>query len=356
MAKKKKAEVKAKEVTGEKLETPATESKAKKDVKVDPEELPKALIKYSGILRKANDKSFKSVDVIPSGNLRIDIASGIGGYPRGHMIEIFGLEGTGKSTAALQAVERAQSLGFRAAYIDIEQALNIGYAKDLGVNLSKLLVSQPNDGEEAANLADTLCKSGHVQLVVIDSVDAMIPKAQLEGEIGEGRVAGQSKLMSQTCRFISKSAKATNTLVIFINQQRDKIQTMGYGGGKTTSGGHALRFYSRMRIELVNKGQWKVGEVTIGQKTTAIFKKNMFAAPYQKADYNIRYGYGALREDQILDLAVEMGIVQQAGSWYNYGDRKLGQGNSSVVELFREEPTFTQKLEDLIREKMKENK
>lgn len=303
------------------------------------------------IMRLGSDGVANDVAVIPTGSISIDTALGVGGVPRGRVVEIFGPESSGKTTLALHVVANAQALGGVAAFVDAEHALDVTYARKLGVNIDELLVSQPDSGEQALEITEILVRSGGVDVVVIDSVAALVPKAEIEGEMGDTHVGIQARLMSQALRKLTSSISKSRTSVIFINQIRMKIGVM-YGSPETTSGGNALKFYASQRIDIRRLTAIKDGANVIGNRTRVKVVKNKLAPPFRQAEFDILYGQGVSREGDILDGAVELDLVDKAGAWYSYNGERIGQGRNNVVRFMRDNPEMTMDLENKIREKM----
>ena len=303
-----------------------------------------------GAVMKLGSDSHLEIDAVPSGSLSLDIALGIGGYPKGRIIEIFGPESSGKTTFALQAIAEVQKQGGRAAFIDAEHALDPVYAKNLGVNIDELLLSQPDTGEQALEICDALVKSGAINIVVIDSVAALVPQAEIEGEMGDNHVGLQARLMSQALRKLSGTIAKTNTIAIFINQLREKVGVL-FGNPETTTGGRALKFYSSIRLDVRRTEQIKMGENVIGSYTKVKIVKNKVAPPFKSANIEILYGTGVSKEGEIIDLAAEDGILEKSGSWYSYNGEKIGQGRETVKALLKENPKLANELENKIREK-----
>lgn len=290
-----------------------------------------------------------NVDVIPTGCISLDIALGAGGLPRGRIIEIFGPESSGKTTVALHAVAQAQREGGMAAFIDAEHALDPLYARKLGVNINDLLVSQPDSGEQALEICEALVRSGAIDIVVIDSVAALVPRAELDGEMGDSHVGLQARLMSQAMRKLTAHISKSRCCVVFINQIREKIGVM-YGNPETTTGGRALKFYSSVRIEVKKGEAIKQGTELIGNRTVARVVKNKVAPPFKIADFDLMYGQGISREGDLLDMAASMEIIQKSGSWYSYEGERLGQGRENAKEYIRNNPDFFNNLETRIKE------
>ena len=303
-----------------------------------------------GAVMKLGSESHLEVDAVPSGSLSLDIALGIGGYPKGRIIEIFGPESSGKTTFALHAIAEVQKKGGRAAFIDAEHALDPVYAKNLGVNIDELLLSQPDTGEQALEICDALVKSGVINIVVIDSVAALVPQAEIEGEMGDNHVGLQARLMSQALRKLSGTISKTNTIAIFINQLREKVGVL-FGNPETTTGGRALKFYSTIRLDVRRTEQIKMGENVIGSYTKVKVVKNKVAPPFKSANIEILYGTGVSKEGEIVDLAAEDGILEKSGSWYSYNGEKIGQGRETVKALLKENKKLAVELENKIREK-----
>ena len=302
-----------------------------------------------GSIMKIGDKEHMKVDVCSSGCLSLDIALGVGGYPRGRIIEIYGPESSGKTTFALQAIAEHQKLGGRAAFIDAEHALDPVYAERLGVDIDELLLSQPDTGEQALEICDALVRSEAVSIIVIDSVAALVPQAEIDGEMGDSHVGLQARLMSQALRKLSGTINKTNTTCIFINQLREKVGVM-FGNPETTPGGRALKFYSSIRLDIRRNEQLKMGDGIVGNKTTIKVVKNKVAPPFKTAVVDIMYGEGVSREGEIIDLAVEAGIVDKTGAWYAYNGEKLGQGKENVKLLLKENIELRDEIEQKVRE------
>ena len=305
-----------------------------------------------GTIMKLGDQPQWDVQVIPSGSIALDHALGIGGYPRGRVIEIYGPESSGKTTLAIHAIAQAQKAGGIAAMIDAEHAVDRTYAENLGVNLETLLVSQPDNGEQALEIADNLIRSGAVDIVVIDSVAALTPKAEIEGEMGDNKVGLQARLMSQALRKLTANISKTNTCCIFINQLREKIGIM-FGNPETTTGGNALKFYASVRIDVRRTTQIKDGEDALGSRTRVKVVKNKMAPPFKKAEFDIVYGKGISRTGEIIDLGVEFGIINKSGSWFSYNDQKLAQGREATKQLIEDNAELAAEIEAKIREALK---
>jgi len=302
-----------------------------------------------GSIMKLGDKEHMKVDVCSSGCLSLDIALGVGGYPRGRIIEIYGPESSGKTTFALQAIAEHQKLGGRAAFIDAEHALDPVYAERLGVDIDELLLSQPDTGEQALEICDALVRSEAVSIIVIDSVAALVPQAEIDGEMGDSHVGLQARLMSQALRKLSGTINKTNTTCIFINQLREKVGVM-FGNPETTPGGRALKFYSSIRLDIRRNEQLKMGDGIVGNKTTIKVVKNKVAPPFKTAVVDIMYGEGVSCEGEIIDLGVEAGIVEKTGAWYSYNGEKLGQGKENVKLLLKENIELRDEIEQKVRE------
>ena len=302
-----------------------------------------------GSIMKLGDNKHLKVDVCSSGCLSLDIALGVGGYPRGRIIEIYGPESSGKTTFALQAIAEHQKAGGRAAFIDAEHALDPVYAERLGVDIDELLLSQPDTGEQALEICDALVRSEAVSIVVIDSVAALVPQAEIDGEMGDSHVGLQARLMSQALRKLSGTINKTNTTCIFINQLREKVGVM-FGNPETTPGGRALKFYSSIRLDIRRNEQLKMGDGIVGNKTTIKVVKNKVAPPFRTAIVDIMYGEGVSREGEVIDLAVEANIVEKTGAWYSYQGEKLGQGKENVKLLLKDTPELRDEIEVKVRE------
>lgn len=303
----------------------------------------------AGAIMKLGDNEHMNVDVTSSGSLTIDIALGVGGYPKGRIIEIFGPESSGKTTVALQAIAEVQKNGGRAAFIDAEHALDPVYAKNLGVNINELLLSQPDTGEQALEICDALVKSDAVDIVVIDSVAALVPQAEIDGEMGDSHVGLQARLMSQALRKLSGTMNKTKTTAIFINQLREKVGVM-FGNPETTPGGRALKFYSTIRLDVRRGEQIKLGDQIVGNKTNIKVVKNKVAPPFKTATVDIMYGEGISREGEVLDIGSDLAIVDKSGAWYSYNGQKIGQGKENVKVYLKENPALRDEIELKIRE------
>jgi recombination protein RecA len=305
-----------------------------------------------GSIMKMSEGSIENdLQVVSSGSLGLDIALGVGGLPRGRVIEIYGPESSGKTTLCLSVVAEIQKMGGVAAYIDAENALDPVYAQKLGVNVGEMLISQPDTGEQALEIADMLVRSGGVDVVVVDSVAALVPKAEIEGEMGDQLPGLQARLMSQALRKLTGNIKRTNTLVIFINQIRMKIGVM-FGNPETTTGGNALKFYASVRMDIRRIGAIKKGEEVIGNETRVKVVKNKVAPPFKEAVFDIMYGTGISREGEILDMGVQHGIVDKSGAWYSYQGDRIGQGKDNARDFLRENPAIAREIETKIREKI----
>ena len=297
-----------------------------------------------------------SIEVIPSGSLGLDLALGVGGYPRGRVIEIYGPESSGKTTLTLHAIAEAQKTGGIAAFIDAEHAFDRGYAKKLGINLDDLIISQPDNGEQALEIADNLIRSGAVDIVVIDSVAALTPKAEIEGEMGDSKMGLHARLMSQALRKLTGTISKTKCTVIFINQLREKIGVM-FGNPETTTGGNALKFYASVRIDIRKaSAPIKTGDEAVGSRVKVKIVKNKVAPPFKIAEFDIMYGEGISKTGEILDAAVDMAIVKKSGSWFSYAETKLGQGRDAVRDMLKDNPELADELEAKIREEIKNKK
>jgi recombination protein RecA len=301
-----------------------------------------------GTVMKLGDEPIEQMEVIPSGSLTLDMALGVYGYPKGRVVEIFGPESSGKTTLAIHAIAEAQKMGGIAAFIDAEHAFDQFYAQKLGVDIENLLISQPDNGEQALEIADNLIRSGAVDIVVIDSVAALTPKAEIEGEMGDSQMGLQARLMSKALRKLTGSISKAKCTCIFINQLRDKIGVM-FGNPETTTGGNALKFYSSIRIDIRRSSQIKDGEEVIGNQIKVKIVKNKVAPPFRKAEFDIMYGEGISKVGEILDLGVELNIIKKSGSWFSYGETKLGQGRDAVKGLLADNPELTNELEEKIK-------
>jgi recombination protein RecA len=307
-----------------------------------------------GAVMRLGDKAVEEVEAIPSGSLGVDLALGVNGYPRGRIIEIYGPESSGKTTLTLHAIAEAQKAGGIAAFIDAEHAFDRGYAEKLGVDIENLIISQPDNGEQALEIAENLIRSGAIDIVVIDSVAALTPKSEIEGEMGDSKMGLHARLMSQALRKLTATISKTNCTVFFINQLREKIGVM-FGNPETTTGGNALKFYASVRIDIRRAAQIKDGENVIGNRTKVKIVKNKVAPPFKTAEFDIMYGEGVSKTGEILDLAVEFEIIKKSGSWFSYGDTKLGQGRDAVKALIKDNPEMADELELKIKDAIKEN-
>ncbi len=303
------------------------------------------------IMRLGEGEKIEDIQVVSTGSLGLDIALGVGGLPRGRVVEIYGPESSGKTTLTLQVIAEMQKLGGTAAFIDAEHALDIQYAQKLGVNLQELLISQPDTGEQALEIVDALVRSGSIDLIVVDSVAALTPKAELEGEMGDSLPGLQARLMSQALRKLTSNIKKTNTMVIFINQIRMKIGVM-FGNPETTTGGNALKFYASVRLDIRRTGNIKKGEEIIGSETKVKVVKNKVAPPFKTAEFDILYGEGISREGEIIDMGVEARIVDKSGAWFAYNGEKIGQGKDNAREFLRENAELAQEIENKVRESL----
>jgi recombination protein RecA len=302
-----------------------------------------------GTVMKMGDVAISDIDAISTGSLGLDIALGVGGYPRGRVVEIYGPESSGKTTLALHAIAEAQRAGGIAAFIDAEHAFDRFYAQNLGVDIDNLIISQPDYGEQALEIADNLISSGAIDIIVIDSVAALTPKSEIEGEMGDSKMGLHARLMSQALRKLTGTIHKTNCTVIFINQLREKIGVM-FGNPETTTGGNALKFYASVRLDIRRRTQIKDGERVVGNSTKVKVVKNKVAPPFQVAEFDIMYGLGISKTGEILDLGVEYGIVKKSGSWFSYGETKLGQGRDAVKLLIKDNPELAEELETKIKE------
>ncbi len=303
------------------------------------------------IMRLGEGEAIEDIQAVSTGSLGLDIALGIGGLPRGRVVEIYGPESSGKTTLTLQVIAEMQKTGGTCAFIDAEHALDIQYAQRLGVNLQDLLISQPDTGEQALEIVDALVRSGSIDLIVIDSVAALTPKAELEGEMGDALPGLQARLMSQALRKLTATIKKTNTMVIFINQIRMKIGVM-FGNPETTTGGNALKFYASVRLDIRRTGNIKKGEEVIGSETKVKVVKNKVSPPFKTAEFDILYGEGISREGEIIDMGVAAQVLDKSGAWYAYNGEKIGQGKDNAREFLRENPEVAREIENLVREHM----
>jgi len=302
-----------------------------------------------GSIMKLGEQTDRKISTVPSGSLALDVALGVGGYPRGRVIEIYGPESSGKTTVALHAIAEVQAKGGQAAFIDAEHALDPVYAQKLGVNIDELLLSQPDTGEQALEIAEALVRSGAIEIIVIDSVAALVPKAEIEGEMGDSHVGLQARLMSQALRKLSGAINKSNTIAIFINQIREKVGVM-FGNPETTPGGRALKFYSSVRLEVRRAEQLKLGQDIVGNKTKVKVVKNKVAPPFRVAEVDIMYGEGISREGEIIDMGSELDIVQKSGSWYSYNEERLGQGRENAKQFLKENPELKNEIMFKIRD------
>lgn len=302
------------------------------------------------IMKLGEEAIIKDVPVISTGSLTLDLALGIGGLPRGRIVEIYGPESSGKTTLALQVVAQAQKIGGTCTYIDAEHALDMGYAQKLGVKVDELLVSQPDNGEQALEITDTLVRSSAIDVIVIDSVAALTPRAEIEGEMGEPQMGLQARLMSQALRKLVGSISRSRTLVIFINQIRMKIGVM-FGNPETTTGGNALKFYASVRLDIRRTGAVKQGEEIVGNRTKVKVVKNKVAPPFKEAEFDVLYGSGVSKEGELVDIGSENGIIDKSGAWYSFSGDRIGQGRENAKEYLKEHPEITQAIESKIREK-----
>ena len=300
-----------------------------------------------GPIMKLGDENVQQVEVIPTGSIALNAALGVGGYPKGRIIEIYGPESSGKTTLAIHAIAEAQKAGGIAAFIDAEHAFDRFYASKLGVDVDNLWISQPDNGEQALEIAEQLIRSSAIDIIVIDSVAALTPKAEIEGDMGDNKVGLQARLMSQALRKLTSAISKTNTTCIFINQLREKIGVM-FGNPETTTGGNALKFYASVRLDIRRATQLKDGEEVIGNQTRVKVVKNKVAPPFRKAEFDIMFGEGISRAGEIIDLGAELGIIKKSGSWYSYNDTKLGQGRDASKQVIQDNPELAEELEGLI--------
>ncbi len=301
-----------------------------------------------GSVMKLGSNEVRQIDVIPSGSIALDMILGIGGYPKGRIIEIYGPESSGKTTFALHAIAEAQKLGGRVAFIDAENSLDPQYAKKLGVNIDELLLSQPDNGEQALEICEALVRSGAISVIVIDSVAALVPQAEIEGEMGDSHVGLQARLMSQALRKLAGVINKTNTIAIFINQLREKVGVM-FGNPEVTPGGRALKFYSSIRLEIRRAEAIKLGNDIVGNKTTIKVVKNKMAPPFKSCTVDIMYGEGVSHEGELVDLASDANIIEKSGAWYAYNGEKIGQGKENVKEMLKKNPKLTKEIDDKVR-------
>ncbi len=305
-----------------------------------------------GSVMRLGDKAVENVEAIPTGSIALDIALGVGGFPRGRVVEIYGPESSGKTTLAIHAIAEAQKQGGVAAFIDAEHAFDETYAKNLGVDTENLLISQPDHGEQALEITENLIRSGAIDLIVIDSVAALTPKAEIEGEMGDSKMGLQARLMSQALRKLTATLSRTGCTCIFINQLREKIGVM-FGNPETTTGGNALKFYSSVRLDIRRSTQIKIGDEVVGNHVRVRVVKNKVAPPFRTAEFDIMYGKGISRSGEVLDMAVDYDVVKKSGSWYSYGDTRLGQGRDGVKQLLEDNPELMEELEGKIMENLK---
>lgn len=308
-----------------------------------------------GAVMKLGDSPVEKVDVIPSGSLTLDLALGINGYPKGRIVEIYGPESSGKTTLAIHAIAEIQKQGGIAAFIDAEHAFDQFYAEKLGVDVANLLISQPDNGEQALEIADNLIRSGAIDLIIIDSVAALTPKAEIEGEMGDSQMGLQARLMSKALRKLTSSINKAGCCCIFINQLRDKIGVM-FGNPETTTGGNALKFYASLRLDIRKATQLKDGEEIIGNRVKVKVVKNKVAPPFRKAEFDILYGEGISKIGEIIDLGVELNVLKKSGSWFSYGETRLGQGRDSIKSILADNPDLCDELEQRIRTALSTNK
>ena len=301
-----------------------------------------------GSIMRMNSQEVNDVPVIPTGSITLDMALGVGGYPKGRVVEIYGPESSGKTTLAIHAIAEAQKAGGIAAFIDPEHAFDSFYAQKLGVDVDNLLISQPDNGEQALEIADSLIRSSAIDIIVIDSVAALTPKAEIEGEMGDSKMGLQARLMSQALRKLTSSISKTKTVCIFINQLRDKIGVV-YGNPETTTGGNALKFYASVRIDIRRMSVIKDGEEQLGARAKVKIVKNKLAPPFRRAEFDIMYGEGISKIGEIIDLGVDLGILKKSGSWFSYGERKIGQGRDSVKELLKSDEALRDEIEAKVR-------
>ena len=306
-----------------------------------------------GSVMRMGDEQVEDVEVIPTGSLALDAALGVGGYPKGRIIEIYGPESSGKTTLAIHAIAQAQKEGGIAAFIDAEHAFDRFYAKKLGVDVDELLIAQPDNGEQALEIADQLIRSSAIDIIVIDSVAALTPKAEIEGDMGDNKVGLQARLMSQALRKLTSTISKTNTTCIFINQLREKIGVM-FGNPETTTGGNALKFYASVRLDIRRVTTLKDGDTPIGNQVRVKIVKNKVAPPFRKVEFEITFGEGISHVGEIVDLGVELGIIKKSGSWFSYGETRLGQGRDAVKRVIKDNPELTAELEEKIAAALKE--
>lgn len=301
-----------------------------------------------GTVMRLGDKAAEQIEVIPSGSIGLDLALGVGGYPRGRIVEVYGPESSGKTTLTIHAIAEAQKRGGIAAFIDAEHAFDSSYAQKLGVDVDNLLISQPDSGEQALEIADNLIRSGAIDVIVIDSVAALVPKSELEGEMGDSKVGLQARLMSQALRKLTATISKTRCVCFFINQLREKIGVM-FGNPETTTGGNALKYYASIRLDIRRVNQIKEGDATVGNRVKVKVVKNKVAPPFRFTEFDILFGEGISKAGEIIDLGVELGIIKKSGSWFSYNDSKLGQGRDAVIQLLKDNPELAQELEEKIK-------
>ncbi len=331
----------------------AMDEKKKKALELTMKQIDKAFGK--GAIVRLGDKEIEPIDSISTGSLGLDIALGIGGVPKGRIVEIYGPESSGKTTLTLQVIAQAQKQGSICAFVDAEHALDVKYAKNLGVDVDNLLVSQPDFGEQALEIVETLARSGAVDLIVVDSVAALTPKSEIEGDMGDQHVGLQARLMSQALRKLTGVLHKMNTTVIFINQIRMKIGVMGYGNPETTSGGNALKFYSSVRIDIRRIATLKQKETQIGNRARAKVIKNKVAPPFRQAEFDIMFGEGISKEGELVDYGVKLEIIDKSGAWFSYGDTKIGQGRENVKVFLKENPQIAIEIENKIKNALGES-
>ncbi len=340
----------SKDVTAENKEVKTADSEKLKALRATMDKIEKSYGK--GSIMKLGDEVIENIEVIPSGSIGLNAALGVGGYPRGRVVEIYGPESSGKTTLAIHAIAEAQKNGGIAAFIDAEHAFDRFYAAKLGVDIDNLLISQPDSGEQALEIAEQLIRSSAIDIVVIDSVAALTPKAELEGEMGDSKMGLQARLMSQALRKLTSAISKTNTTCVFINQLRDKIGLV-FGNPETTTGGNALKFYASVRLDIRKFGTLKDGENIKGTQTRVKVVKNKVAPPFRKAEFDIMFGEGISKSGEIIDLGAELNIVKKSGSWYSYGDTKLGQGRDAAKQTISDNPELADEIEALIAEALR---
>ena len=330
------------------MATEATEAKEKlKVLQLAIDKIEKTYGK--GTIMRMGDDAVEAVEAIPTGSITLDVALGIGGYPKGRIVEIYGPESSGKTTLAIHAIANVQKAGGIAAFIDAEHAFDRFYAQKLGVDIENLLISQPDNGEQALEIADNLIRSGAIDIIVIDSVAALTPKSEIEGEMGESKMGLQARLMSQALRKLTATINRTGCCCIFINQLREKIGVM-FGNPETTTGGNALKFYASLRLDIRRIGQIKEGDAVVGNRTKVKIVKNKVAPPFRLAEFDIMYGEGISKLGEIVDLGVEYNVLKKSGSWFSYGDTKIGQGRDAVKQTMADNPELCEEVEAKIRE------